>query len=507
MSHIALYRKYRSQSFDELIGQAHITKTLQASFDSSRYAHAYLFTGPRGTGKTSTARIVAKSLICEKGPTGSPCNVCAACMSITAGAHPDVLEMDAASEAGVDDVRQNIIERAHYAPMQARAKVYIIDEVHDLSPKAFDALLKTIEEPPGHVVFVLATTELSKVPVTIRSRCQRYEFRRGSLRDIVERLEFVCRTEGYEAEPAALTTIARMADGGFRDALTLLEQAAITSGPSITLKGVTQQLGLLDEHQVDRILEAAASCDVQELLLAADEAVRDGKEPREVLESLLYRLAALTYVLFDADVIRGLDPEKKAADHALAVRIGRGKLLHFRSTLANAHKEIRSVGLPRLWLEVALLELVAPPATPEPQQPETTPPIRAVISEPEKTRPSSKVEGSPSDLWARTVAGLSERFPKSAPYLQGTEVNSVSAKTVRIKVSSRFQYDRLMGRDEVRRTISEWYRREMGDDAWNVEFFCDERDQPEPDAPAVQSPLQGEHLANAVEQVFGVKPE
>ncbi|MBA3726536.1 MAG: DNA polymerase III subunit gamma/tau, partial [Armatimonadetes bacterium] len=171
MAHVALYRKYRSQTFDDLVGQDHITKTIQAAITSSRIAHAYLFVGPRGTGKTSSARILARSLNCEHGPTPTPCGVCWLCIAITAGNGGDVIELDAASESGVDEVR-DIIESAQYKPMEGRYKVFVIDEVHDLSGKAFDALLKTIEEPPSHVVFILATTELNKVPLTIRSRCQ-----------------------------------------------------------------------------------------------------------------------------------------------------------------------------------------------------------------------------------------------------------------------------------------------------------------------------------------------
>lgn len=518
MANIALYRKYRSQSFEDLIGQGHITKTLQSALENGRNVQAYLFTGPRGTGKTSAARIFAKSLNCVSGPTPTPCNECPICVAVTAGSHPDVLEMDAASEAGVDKVRENIIENARYAPMEARFKVYIIDEVHDLSSKAFDALLKTIEEPPPHVIFVLATTEFAKVPVTIRSRCQRYEFHRGSLRDIAERLEFVCRNEGWEAEPSALATIARMADGGFRDALTLLEQAAITSGGgAITLEGVSQQLGLLDEAHVDRILLAASSGDVQELLYAADEAVRTGKEPREVFESMLYRLSVLTYVAFDADGGQVLDPEKRAADHSLAVRLGKSNLLHYRSILADAYKQIREIGLPRLWLEVTLLQLMAPapPSAPvtaavptakqetKPKTPEPTP------QPPVQTRAASAEFAEMQTAWNQTVTNLAKKFPKAGPLLHDTVVVGRSDKLLTLEVKRKLQYDRLMGKDDIRRTILEQFQETMGDNKWRIEFVASEQAEhpqhPEPEA--VQSPLQGESLANAVEQLFGATPE
>src|SRR5450432_1105801 len=221
MSYIALYRKYRSQSFDELMGQEQVTVTLQNAIRSWRIAHAYLFYGARGCGKTSTARLLARALNCvaQDGPTPEPCGTCRLCISIRDGNCMDVIEMDAASETGIDDVREKIIENVQYAPGEARYKVYIIDEVHDLSAKAFDALLKTLEEPPAHVIFILATTEHHKVPITIRSRCMPYHFKRGTLLDLAKAVQRVIDAEGSTAEPEAVQAIARGAEGSWRDAL------------------------------------------------------------------------------------------------------------------------------------------------------------------------------------------------------------------------------------------------------------------------------------------------
>src|SRR5437588_8710900 len=323
LAYVSLYRKYRSQTFSDLVGQEHVVKTLQNAISSGKIAHSYLFTGPRGTGKTSTARLLAKALCCEKGPTTEPCNECSICLSITDGSCIDVFEMDAASESGVDDVRDAIVNVTEYRPAVARYKVFIIDEVHDLSGKAFDALLKTVEEPPPHIIFVLATTEYNKVPPTIRSRCQRFEFHRATLEDLVSRLEHVATAEGVKVEPGALNAIARMADGGFRDALTLLEQAIIASpSAQITLQDIYDQLGLITEDITDRILDAVASGNVMSLTEQLEEQTRVGRDPGAILESLLYRMADLTRIAFRVDQGVVTDAARQAAGQEFAVRIG-----------------------------------------------------------------------------------------------------------------------------------------------------------------------------------------
>ncbi|RYG69307.1 DNA polymerase III subunit gamma/tau, partial [bacterium] len=296
MAYLSLYRKYRSQTFEDLIGQEHVVRTLQNAIRSGRIAQAYLFTGPRGTGKTSSARLLAKCLNCQSfdGPTPTPCNHCEMCVSITGGNALDVLEMDAASESGVDEVRQNIIDSAGIGPMIARYKVYIIDEVHDLSLKAFDALLKTIEEPPAHLVFILATTEAQRVPPTIRSRCQKFEFHRATMKNLTDRLGFVAEGEGVHVDPPALTAIARMADGGFRDALTLLEQAVLVGDGHVTLESVYDQLGLVSEEATDALLDAMRRADIPALMEGLEEIARQGRDPRAIVESMLHRLADLT---------------------------------------------------------------------------------------------------------------------------------------------------------------------------------------------------------------------
>lgn len=356
MAQLALYRKYRSQTFEDLIGQDHVVKTLQSAISSGRMAQAYLFTGPRGTGKTSSARLLAKCLNCDQGPTPTPCNECEQCIAITNGSHVDVNEIDAASESGVDNVRDTIIEQTQYLPMMGKYKVFIIDEVHDLSPKAFDALLKTIEEPPAHLVFILATTEYNKVPPTIRSRCQKFEFHRATLQNLVDRLTYVVGEEGAAAEPQAIAAIARMADGGYRDALTLLEQALLVSGGSIDLQTVYDQLGLVTEESVDKLLVAIQTGNVGGLVTLLDDIGRLGRDPRSILESLLHRLGDLTRAVYEVSA-DSKDAAREASMHDIAVRLGREFIVGIRAELSEAHKVIRDISLPKLWLESELVRL------------------------------------------------------------------------------------------------------------------------------------------------------
>lgn len=356
MARVSLYRKYRSQSFSDLVGQNHVVKTLQNGIASGRIAHAFLFTGPRGTGKTSTARLMAKALCCREGPSAEPCNVCDICISITEGNCMDVQEMDAASESGVDDVRESIVDAVNYKPSTARYRVFIIDEVHDLSAKAFDALLKTIEEPPDHVIFILATTEYTKVPTTVRSRCQKFEFHRASIADLVERINYVSAEEGVPIEPAAAAAIARMADGGFRDALTLLEQAIIAGEEKITVDQVYDQLGLIADQSADTLLQALKEGNVPSLLETVGELSRLGRDPRAIVESLLFRTAELTRAAYNVD-LQGVDAAQAATLHETAQRIGIDTLLWLRGMLAETHLELRNVTLPRLWFEAQMVRL------------------------------------------------------------------------------------------------------------------------------------------------------
>ena len=281
----ALYRKYRPQTFDEVVGQEGITRILKSQLQTGRLSHAYLFTGSRGTGKTSCAKIMAKAVNCLDPQDGNPCNRCAACLSIDSGTCMDVLEIDAASNNGVDNVR-DLRDDAIYSPSQVRYRVYIVDEVHMLSISAFNALLKIIEEPPEHLIFILATTELHKVPATILSRCQRFSFRRISPEDVAGRLQYVAYQEGIDLDPTAAVTLGRLADGAMRDGVSLLDQCASATVGPVTEESVYQCLGLAGTRKAADMMEAVARRDTAAALTLYDRLYTGGKDVGALLDEL-----------------------------------------------------------------------------------------------------------------------------------------------------------------------------------------------------------------------------
>jgi DNA polymerase-3 subunit gamma/tau len=357
MSYISLYRKWRSQTFDEVIGQPAIMQTLKNAIKNNRLAHAYLFSGPRGTGKTSTARILAKALNCEKGPTSNPCQKCQQCQKITSGHSVNVIEIDAASNRGIGEIRE-LRERIRYTPVEGRYKVYIIDEVHMLTPEAFNALLKTLEEPPSHTIFVLATTELHKVPLTISSRCQRLDFGRIKLKEIEGHLRKVAKDEGFEIDDKALNLISRVAEGAMRDAISLLDQLVSFSGHKISYDDVVMMLGTADEELLFSFADAVASSDTAKVLELIGKGLEEGRATPQVTRDLVAHFRNLLHLKVGSGEALELTHDYFERLKKQAEQFSLDKIKDVIRALSRAELDMKWHPHARLVLEVALLELL-----------------------------------------------------------------------------------------------------------------------------------------------------
>ncbi|RYG72721.1 DNA polymerase III subunit gamma/tau [Lentibacillus lipolyticus] len=357
MSYQALYRVWRPRQFQDVVGQTHITRTLQNAIVQKKFSHAYIFSGPRGTGKTSAAKIFAKTINCENAPVKEPCNECAACRGIQDGSISDIIEMDAASNTSVEDIRE-IRDKVKYASSTVPYKVYIIDEVHMISTSAFNALLKTLEEPPKHVVFILATTEPHKIPLTVASRCQRFDFKPITGKSIVERMQTVVSAENIAISSEAMETIALAAEGGMRDALSILDQAISYSNERVELEDVLAVTGGVAQGLLTDIVQALQQRDVQRALTLLDELIQNGKDPARFVYDLIYFLRDLL-LYKSAPSLEGI-LERAMVDEPfkqLAGEVSNSWIQEAITHLNQCQQEIKWTNSPKVFIEIALLTI------------------------------------------------------------------------------------------------------------------------------------------------------
>ncbi len=399
MAYVALYRRWRPESFADLVGQEHISRTLSRAVMSGQTSHAYLFTGPRGTGKTSTAKILARALNCAEGPTLTPCGVCDSCRSISDGSSMDVFEIDAASNRGIDEIR-DLRESVKFAPTEGHYKIYIIDEVHMLTTEAFNALLKTLEEPPERVIFILATTEPHKVPATIQSRCQRYDFHRITVTEIRDRLIYVCKESDIAAEEDALGIIAAQADGGMRDALSILDQCMALAEGTLTAERVQEALGLVGRAWIRRMAGEIAARDAAALIAQLSELLQSGRELKQVLAGLAQyfrrlMIAGVGGAVSAAELCAG-DAEELRMD---AAQFTQEEIMSILRRLNETMQELRTSPQPRIAVETLLIGLCHTEGA-DPSGESTAPPTGGADA-----ARIARLEAQVEELAARLAAG------------------------------------------------------------------------------------------------------
>jgi DNA polymerase-3 subunit gamma/tau len=411
MPYLSLYRKYRPRNFAEIVGQRHVTQTLANAVKANRIAHAYLFCGPRGTGKTSTARVLAMALNCEQGPTAEPCGDCEECQRIAAGNALDVIEIDAASNRGIDEIRE-LRERVGLAPAGARMKVYIIDEVHMLTGEAFNAFLKTLEEPPAHVVFVLATTEPHRVLPTILSRCQRFDFHRIGLGDLQSAIVSIASKEDLDIDEKAVAMLANAADGSFRDALTLLDQAIAYAEEKITPETVTEILGGIDFDLLADFADVLIRDDVSDALLFVERVVAEGKDLRQLIAGLTAHYRNLLLLSLGRRGQEAVALPQESTERAMqqAKVLSQSETLRTLDLLAETDRELRFTSQPRLLVELAAVRICRASAPAPAGAPAERPARRAARQSGRRERaavpdtPSDDTEGGPVAAEPEAVA-------------------------------------------------------------------------------------------------------
>lgn len=480
MSYLVLARKYRPQTFDQLVGQGHITQLLEKSIEGGRIAHAFLFCGPRGIGKTSTARIMAKSLNCQNGPTLTPCGACFACQEIANGNSFDVIEIDGASNRGIDEIR-TLRENVKFAPAYGRFKIYIVDEVHMLTTEAFNALLKTLEEPPEHVKFIFATTEANKVPATILSRCQRYDFKRISVEVTIAALKAICVKENLKIDDAALFAIAKAAQGSMRDALSVLDQLSALGVEGINSKDVYSMLGIVETELLFNLTDALIAKDCVLSLTVFNDIVERGKDIKQLGKDLTEHFRHMMILKIGGQALASLVDYPAAVKqrlHKQSEALAITSILKAIELFIEAQETARVMETLRMPLELAFAKLTiglgaAPSApsvqtastpTPQPAAHKPSPALAAsvvaqkVVKLPEAPQPETKIQGAANvsldqikKEWNAITSEVSQLKMSLATYLQDGRPHTFKDGRLTIGFSEdhSFQMDSLSGKDNV----------------------------------------------------------